>query len=219
MGLAKQDRPRVPRDLAAELGQQGIRRLLLLMVDSYLDLRDSGRVTATMPEDAITEEWAVHIGLRWRREPDIAVVPVHQKQDEEKAKERGRRPTIDFCFRDQLFSESYFGAECKLLDEGNADHMRAYLDDSKGIGRFLSCKYAAHTGAGAMVGYVRTGDSAAVAREISGKIRELKGRPTLKKADLLARFDHLYESVHSRECGVSPFRCSHLLLAFGCAAA
>ena len=219
MSVTRNVPPPALNDLAMELGQDGIRRILRLMSDAYHGLRARGIITATMQEDEITEEWVVDIKLRWRQEPNIQLVPIQQKRDAYKAKRRGKAPTIDFCFRDRLFPESYFGAECKLLDEGSNTYLKAYLDEEEGIGRYLSGKYAASTGAGAMIGYVRTGDPKAVARELAPGIKALHGAPEFKASQPLPDFDDLYESTHKRTDGVSPFQCFHMLLGFYCDAA
>jgi hypothetical protein len=214
--IGNQTPPAVAKDLAKRLGRRGIRRLLLLLTNAYQDLYDRQWVKADSPENRITEEWFIHIQKRWKSDSACGLIPIPQKADTTKAKSRGLPPTIDFCFRDEFFPESYFGAECKLLDEGSKEHLNAYLDDEEGIGRFIKGKYAASAGAGAMVGYVRHGDSSLVARDVAHRMTRLNGSPRLRKSDLLAEFDHIYESEHLRRSGVSPFLCYHLLLAFNC---
>jgi hypothetical protein len=206
----------VPDDLAKRLGSQGVRKLLTLLAKAYQDLYDRQYVKADSSEDSITEEWFVDIQKRWRSDGAFGLVPIHQKQDTGKARPRGRPPTIDFCFRDTFFPESYLGAECKLLDEKSGRHLTAYLDDSEGIGRFINGKYAAHTSVGAMVGYVRRGDCCVVADDVGLAMRRLDGSPVLNKSRPLPQFDHLYESEHVRCAGISPFLCYHLLFAFNC---
>ena len=214
MEIGKQKPTSVPKDLAKQLGRQGMRRLLTLLTKAYQDLRDRRCVKADSPEDSITEEWFIDIQKRWRADGACGLVPIHQKPDSGKAKSRGRPPTIDFCFRDEFFPESYFGAECKLLDQGCHSHLAAYLDRDKGIGRFITSKYSAASGAGAMVGYVRRGDCNAVADDIAPRMKELDGAPSLRRSPLLGDFNQLYESLHLRTTGISPFLCYHLLLAF-----
>lgn len=216
MEIADNGPSSVPIDIAKRLGEQGIRHLLMLLTNAYHDLYARKWVKADSSEDSITEEWFVHIQVRWSSDHAFGLVPIHQKQDKEKAKSRGRAPTIDFCFRDRFFTQSYFGAECKLFDQGSKKHLDAYLDDKEGIGRFVNGRYAAHTGSGAMVGYVRRGDCCVVAKNVGSGIKRLKGNPTLKKAISLPDFDHLYESQHKRDTGVSPFLCYHLFFAFNC---
>ena len=219
MGLAGDIRSAVPLDLAKQLGRDGVRNLLRLLSDAYRDLYARRCVQVNSPEDWITEEWFVCIQARWKREPDVGLIPVIQKQDRRMAAPRGHPPTIDFCFRDTLVREAYFGAECKLLDEGCREHLKAYLDDEQGIGRFLTARYGASTSAGAMVGYVRRGQSPGVGGTLADAIRQLRGTPRLRKSAPLPHFDQVYESTHHRRRGVSPFLCFHLLFAFHCVAA
>ena len=216
MEIADNGPSSVPIDIAKRLGEQGIRHLLTLLTNAYHDLYARQWVKADSSEDSITEEWFVHIQGRWSSNHAFGLVPIHQKQDREKAKPRGRAPTIDFCFRDRFFPQSYFGAECKLLDQGSQRHLDAYLDDKEGIGRFVNGQYAAHTGSGAMVGYVRRGDCCKVSKAVGSELHRLKGNPTLKKSIPLPDFDYLYESQHNRDVGVSPFLCYHLFFAFNC---
>lgn len=214
MRISNQRPSAVPKDLAKRLGSQGIRRLLTLLTKAYQDLHERQWVKADSSEDSITEEWFISIQKRWRSHGACGLIPVHQKADDAKAESRGRPPTIDFCFRDECFPESYFGAECKLLDQGCRGHLVAYLDMDKGIGRFISGRYSAASGAGAMVGYVRCGDCNVVAVGIASGMNSLEGSPSLNRSTALLGFDQLYESRHLRATGVSPFLCYHLLLAF-----
>ena len=214
MGLADQVRPPVPKDIAKELGPAGLSCLLRIMADAYQDLKARQWVRADSSEDSITEEWYVFVLERWRQTPAISCIPIHQKQDATRAKSRGRPPTVDFCFRDCFDTRSYFGAECKLLDEGNQTHLAAYLDNIKGIGRFLDGRYAAHSSAGALVGYVRTGQCENVAASLQQAIQGLDGKPRLKRSVLLQDFHHLYESEHSRACPLPRLLCYHFLFGF-----
>ena len=214
MGLADHIRPNVPKDIAKELGTAGLTCLLQLMADAYQDLKARKCIRADSKEDSITEEWFVHIQQRWKQKPAMSCIPIHQKQDATKAKPRGKHPTVDFCFRDCFDKRSYLGAECKLLDEGDRRYFKAYLDNTEGIGRFLDGRYSAHSGAGAMVGYVRSGSCDKVAASLEQAIQKLDGKPNLKKSQPLSRFDHLYESRHTRNCPVAGFLCYHLLFGF-----
>jgi len=214
MELTQHARGVVPMDIAKELGEAGIACLLQLMTDAYIDLQARGCITGCSPEDYITEEWYVHIQEKWRTRPAISLIPIHQKQDETKAKRRGRPPTIDFCFRHRFYKHSYFGAECKLMDENNADHLAAYIDADKGIGRFTSGKYATFSSAGTMIGYVRTGSYRNVSNDLARAMRGLDGRPVLKKSMVLKDFNALYQSRHKRRPPLTKFLCYHLLFAF-----
>ena len=216
MGLADRFRPIVPKDIARELGSAGLRSILRLMADAYGDLEARKCVMSNSDEDSITEEWYVCIQQRWKQDSRLSYIPVHQKSDATRAKARGKSPTVDFCFRDGFDDRSYFGVECKLLDEGSKKHIKAYLDDTEGIGRFVSGRYSAPSGAGAMAGYVRTGSCDKVAASLRTDIRKLTGNPKLTKSRTLSTFAYLYESRHTRNCPVATFRCYHLLLGFNC---
>lgn len=205
-------------DLAKKLGPAGIRTLLNLMCEAYLDLLESGLVKNNASEGFITEEWFIKIILRWKNSPTIALIPIHQKEDPTKGKKGKRSPTIDFCFRHVFFKESYFGAECKLLDERNREHLSRYMSNDKGIGRFLDGRYASNSSAGAMVGYVRVGDPKVVARDVAECVSTMMDNPAMKKAEPLEKFEDIYESHHNRSYGFSPFQIFHLFFPFNSAA-
>ncbi|MBI5492404.1 MAG: hypothetical protein HY893_05680 [Deltaproteobacteria bacterium] len=164
-------------DLAKQLGADGIRCLLKLMCEAYHELLASGFVQKDTPENTINEQWSAYIIMKWRQNQSISVIPIPQKEDLTRGKKGKRSPTIDFCFRAELYPESYFGAECKLLDEGNKKHIHEYLSDKNGIGRYLDGRYGAKSSAGAMVGYIRVGKSTNVIKDLSGKISTLSGKP------------------------------------------
>jgi len=214
MGLADQVRPSVPKDIVKELGPAGVACLLQIMADAYLDLKARRWVRMDSSEDSITEEWYVYVLERWKQTPAISCFPIHQKQDTTRAKTRGRPPTVDFCFRDCFDACSYFGAECKLLDGGNETHLAAYLDRRKGIGRLLDGRYSAASSAGAMVGYVRTGECETVAASLKQAMTMLEETPSLQRSALLSRLYHLYESRHNRPSPLRKFLCYHFLLGF-----
>jgi len=216
MGIANYVRPNVPPDVVKKLGAAGLTNLLQLMADSYRDLKEMGFVQADSRENTITEEWLVQISARCQQKPTSSYVPIQQKEDSTKAKSRGNPPTVDFCFRHRFDNRVYFGAECKLLDEGSKKYLEAYLSEKEGIGRFLDGRYSSHSGAGAMVGYVRSGSCAKVAESLEIAIQKLAGTPKLNKSQVLSNFDQLYESLHTRECPINEFRCFHLLFGFDC---
>lgn len=200
-------------DLAKILGQRGLITLIELMCEAYFDLLGSDFVKHNTPENDITEEWYVKIILKYRKIPDLAVVPIHQKEDPTTGKKGKLSPTIDFCFRDQFFSQSYFGAECKVMDEGNSRHITEYVNEN-GIGRFLDGRYASNCSAGAMIGYVRVGNPVTVANGVASRILTLPGRPKMLKAEPVKAFQDIYDSLHERFRGISPFKIFHLFFAF-----
>jgi len=216
MGLTEQILTPVPENIAQKLGRAGLEKLLSLLYYAYQDLLTKRIIQADSHEDSITEEWFICIQLRWKREPELSLIPIPQKPDRTMAKKQGRPPTIDFCFRSEYSDRVYFGTECKLLDEHCKEHLDAYLDNEDGIGRFLNGKYAFYAGAGAMVGYVRQGNPNEVAKQLAKMLVNLEGKPELKKSVIVPQSDQLYETKHNRRVGVSPFSCFHLLFAFNC---
>lgn len=201
-------------DLAKELGYDGIRVLLNIMSNAYIELLNSSFVQMTTPEDDITEEWFVKI-MGCMAELNLPVVPIHQKQDRTMEKESGKPPTIDFCFRHKIVPESYFGAECKLLDEGETKYFLEYVNEN-GLGRFLDGRYSSCSSAGSMIGYVRTGDPKQVAIKVSERLAKLPNAPKMTKDDPLDSFRHIYKSNHKRKAGLSKIHMYHLFFAFNC---
>lgn len=208
-------RSRKAPDLAKEVGPSGIRQLLQLMCDAYHDLLESDYVKTNTPENEITEQWYIYILAQWRRIPSFSVkiTPIHQKEDPTKGKRGKRFPTIDFCFRADYFPESYFGAECKLLDEGNRRHLLEYASKN-GIGRFIDGRYSSKSSAGAMVGYIRVGCAEKCACDVRSCISKLPNTPKLMKVEPIGRFKDIYESLHRRTSGVSPFKIFHSFYTF-----
>lgn len=212
MSLSEVSQSQNAPDLARELGQAGLSSILTLMCKAYVDLLNSRFVHKSTSEDEITEEWFVKIQYLYK-DSNLSIIPVHQKQDLIKGRPGKRSPTIDFCFRDRFFSESYFGTECKLLDEGNKKHATAYVSNN-GIGRFLDGRYSSKSSAGAMVGYVRVGNPEKVAKEMAKRISLLSDKRYMRKKRMVKNFKHIYESRHKRTSGVSPFQIYHLFCGF-----
>lgn len=202
-------------DLAKMLGLEGIRYLLEIMCDAYFDLLKSGFVHEDTLENCITEEWFVKIQIRYQKASHISVIPFHQKSDPTKGKKGKLSPTIDFCFRDQYFPQSYFGTECKLMDEGNNVHLREYLKEN-GVGRFLDGRYASNSSVGAMVGYVKVGNPKIVANEVARLLSCLSDKPKMMKVKPIKSFEDIYDSHHKRSYGISPFQIFHLFYEFNC---
>lgn len=213
MVSAEVSQSRPAPDLAKILGHRGLITLIELMCEAYFDLIGSDFVKADTPENDITEEWYVKIVLKYQKRPHLAVVSVHQKADPTTGRKGKLSPTIDFCFRDQFFPQSYFGSECKLMDEGNSRHLTEYVNEN-GIGRFLDGRYSSNCSAGAMVGYVRVGDPVMVANGVAKRILTLPGRPKMIKAEPVKACQDIYDSSHERSSGISPFKIFHLFFAF-----
>ena len=196
-------------NFTAYFGDRGIRTLLTVMWDAYKDLCSEGTVGTVMNEDEITEEWFCKVYIHFKH-LDLPVVPVYQKADSTKAKNRGKKPTIDFCFRSEWDCNSYFGAECKIVDGGKPSLYAKYIN--KGVNRYLEGIYGSKSASGAMVGYIRKGDVNMVVSEIKTRLHVLPGNPSLFR-DKNYKDDH-YTSTHKRDLGVSPFNLHHLFFVF-----
>ena len=199
-----------PKDLAEELGSDGIMTILRIICEAYKELRASGRVTAIMSEPEITEELFVKLELVWRK-TDISLIPIHEKSHGKRKEGRGKTPTIDFCFRHELDRNSYFGAECKVLKENSTSYDR-YI--KKGVNRYLSGKYGEKCSAGSMIGYIIIGNTAEIINKVKIRVDKLPNISNMKKSDSINGFTDHYKSVHGRKVGNSPFRIHHLFFSF-----
>jgi len=201
-----------PGDLAKELGPDGIMTLLRIICEAYSELRASGRVKPSiMSEPEITEELYVELLDAWKK-ADISLMPVHEKSHGKRKKGRGKTPTIDFCFRHKWDRNSYFGAECKLLEENNSELYKLYVDE--GVNRYLSGKYGEKCSVGSMIGYIIIGNTAKIINEVKIKVDELSNISNMKKSDSINGFTDHYRSVHGRKVGNTPFRIHHLFFSF-----
>jgi len=200
-----------PRDLAKELGPDGITTLLRIICEAYKELRASGRVTSIMSETEITEELYVELLDVWKK-TKIPLKPIHEKSHGKRKEGRGKTPTIDFCFR-TWDPNSYFGAECKLLEENNSEHYKLYVDE--GVNRYLSGKYGEKCSAGSMIGYIIIGNTAEIINKVKIKVDELPNIfSDMKKSDSINGFNEHYKSVHERRVENTPFHIHHLFFSF-----
>jgi hypothetical protein len=199
-----------PNDLAQELGLSGIMTILGIMCEAYKNLRVYRKVTPEMNEPEITEELFIELGLIWKK-TNLPLIPLPEKPDR-KGKIRGRAPTIDFCFRHRWYPNSYFGAECKILEEKNKKLYDLYIKE--GVYRYLSGKYGENCSAGSMIGYVRIGNTAEIINEVKIRVIKLPENSEMRQADSIGRFTEHYQSVHERKVGRSPFHIHHLFFSF-----
>ena len=201
-----------PEDLAKELGPDGITTLLSRICEAYENLYASGRVVCTMSEPEITEELVFELQDVWFDKGPRSLKPIHEKSHGKRKKGRGKTPTIDFCFRHKWDRNSYFGAECKLLEENNSELYKLYVDE--GVNRYLSGKYGEKCSAGSMIGYIIIGNTAEIINEVKIKVDELSNISNIKKSDSINGFTDHYKSVHGRKVGNTPFHIHHLFFSF-----
>ncbi len=201
-----------PRDLAKELGPDGIMTLLSRICEAYENLYASGRVVCTMSEPEITEELVFELLDVWFDKGPRSLKPIHEKSHgKRKNGKKGKTPTIDFCFR-TWDSNSYFGAECKLLEENNSKRYNLYVDE--GVNRYLSGKYGEKCSAGSMIGYIIIGNTAGIINNVKIRVDKLSNISNMKKSDSINGFTEHYKSVHERGVGNTPFHVHHLFFSF-----
>lgn len=212
-GLSESDKIGNPDDLARQLGEKGINKLLEIVCAAYAILYKNRIIKPKMSEDEITEELFKEIVIAWSK-PNIpkTVIPINQKIDKNNAKNIGRPPTIDFCFRDRWTKEAFFGFECKLLAESNNRLCDEYIKN--GLYRFIEGKYCARGSAGSMIGYINSGNVATIVSEVRTRVNKERIMQVMALASSILTFKEHYVSIHSRDKGLSPFCIHHLFFCF-----
>lgn len=202
-----------PYDLAEQIGEDGIAKLLALVCDAYDMLYKHKIVKLGMSEDEITEELFKEIQIVWRVSSiPQTIVPINQKIDKTFGKDRGKPPTIDFCFRDRWVKEAFFGFECKLLAEGDVRLYKEYIEN--GLYRYLQGKYCARGSAGSLIGYVNSGRISIIVQDVKTRVDRENMLTAMVKAPSISAFEEHYVSTHSRESGLSSFSVHHLFFCF-----
>ncbi len=213
MSLQQSYHPQPPSDeLSRALVSGAVRVMLCLMRDAYFDLLQKHIVTQEMDENDITEEWFVCLQQRWQQSALFSFVPIHEKQDKNEAKSRGKPPTVDFCFRSEWDKHYYFGAECKLVEANDQTLCQRYIEN--GVNRYVDGRYGQDFPEGAMLGYIRQTCCTDVATELRNRIGALKDHPSFQHTDVLLPLEECYISRHNRPKGISPFTLYHLLFGF-----
>jgi len=204
----------LPKDLAEELGSDGIRTILIIICEAYKNLRGFGKVTSVMNETGITEELNIELQVVMRTDEygDFPLYPIHEKSHDRKGKGRGNTPRIDFCFRGRWGRDRYFGAECKLLKE----NYKTLYDDyvAGGVCRYLTGKYSENCSIGSMIGYITSGNTEKIITEIKNRVDKVYNVSKMEKSNPINSFDEHYKSVHKREVSFSLFHIHHLFFSF-----
>lgn len=208
----------VPDDLAKRLGPSGVNEILLTLWQGYHDLIADTSVTITenAEEDDITQEWYGKISQRWSSENRAtslrinSIGPVHQYQDSTLRKDRGYKPTIDFCFRDWDTSNSYFGAECKNLYDHKKDKIKRYVET--GVNNYTSGRYGSQSSESSIVGYVLSGKISEIVTELVSEIATVAPVSNLSRE--LRYSEPQYVSQHKRSTDKSEIKLHHLFFDF-----
>lgn len=203
-----------PKDLAEELGSDGIRTILRIICGAYKNLHGLEKVTSVMNETGITEELFIELQAVMRTDEyrNFSLYPIHEKAHNRNGKGRGKTPTIDFCFRDRWVRDRYFGAECKLLKE----NYKTLYDDyvAGGVCRYLTGKYSEDCSIGSMIGYITSGNTGEIISEVKNRVDKTHNVSKMKKSDHINSFNEHYKSVHKREVDFSIFHIHHLFFSF-----
>ena len=208
----------VPDDLAKRLGPSGVNEILLTLWQGYHDLVADSSITISenAEEDDITLEWYGKISQRWANENRATVLrinnigPVHPYPDPTLKKDRGYKPTIDFCFRDWDTSNSYFGAECKNLYHHKKDKIKRYVDT--GVKNYTSGRYGSQSSESSIIGYVLSGKIPEIVAELITEIATVAPISNLSRE---LRFkEPQYASQHKRPSDDSEITLHHLLFDF-----
>jgi hypothetical protein len=209
----------VPPDLAEKIGTSGINEILLVLWESYHNLKNDASVViaVTSEEDDITQELFLKISQVWdSRNRAISLVlnnliPVHQYADSLMKKKKGRKsPTIDFCFKDRYEENSYFGAEAKNLYAGRSERIRRYVET--GVGNFISGKYGSYSSVSSVIGYVLSGEIPDIVVELKKEIQ--KGFPTSNLSRTTSSLDPQYVTKHIRTYDDKEITLYHLFFSF-----
>lgn len=199
-----------PKDLAEELGSDGIRTIIKIICDAYIKLRNSGVVTPDMSEPEITEELYYELLGVWANKTSLR--PIHEKSHGRRETGPGKTPTIDFCFRARFPPNSYFGTECKLLKENDNGRYKDYV--AGGVCRYLTGKYSESCSIGSMIGYITSGNTGDIITEVKNRVDKVYNVSKMQKSDPINSFNEHYKSAHNREVDFSIFHIHHLFFSF-----
>lgn len=208
----------VPDDLARRLGPSGVKEILMTLWRGYHDLisDDTIIISENTGEDDITQEWYGKISQRWANENRATslrtrnIGPVHQYQDSTFKKNRGYKPTIDFCFRDWDTSNSYFGAECKNLHNHRKHDIKRYVDT--GVNNYTSGRYGSQSSESSIIGYVLSGKISELVKELTDEIATVMPINNLYRESLYE--NPQYASSHRRITDDNEITLHHLFFDF-----
>ena len=209
-----QERTDSAEDLAKDIGDDGIRKMISMICEAYIELcnrPNKYKIKSVMDEFDITEALYTELLIVWKVKGNISFVPIHEKPDRYDGKRRGKPPSIDFCLRDRYNDKFYFGAECKLLREDNASY-KQYV--SEGVNRYLTGKYGKKCSTGSMIGYITMGDVVNIINGVKIKVDEVSDVSKMDESHPINGFANHYESKHSRVIGCTPFLIHHLFFSF-----
>jgi hypothetical protein len=164
-----------------------------------------------MSEPEITEELYNKLLEVVIENGDSAIRPIHEKSHKNILKRPGKTSTIDLCFRDDFDSETYFGFECKKLENSDKQRFDNYITD--GVCRYLSGAYSKKCSIGSMISYIIHGDISKIVREIKIRVDNICCLSKMEKTYVIEGFSDHYESRHRRS-DKSAFQLYHCFFEF-----
>jgi hypothetical protein len=158
-------------------------------------------------EDKITKKFVVELcRVKRRIYPHAGFIIDSQRQVNS---DRGDDGRVDIAILYGGDEELYLAYECKWLEKSNANSLAIYYRGSKGIGRFISRKYASAMPVGCMIGYVASGDLNEATKRIHRSMAK-KGMPQPSPSRRIPPLQ-TFTTDHVRDDS-TPITITHILL-------
>lgn len=203
------------RILAKEICPDTDEVIIGIVIEGYRLLYSENVVQKNWSEDMITLQLYMRIQKAWKR-TKLTAIPVHQYPIFIKKKPLGRPPTIDFAFHRGFLDSSYFGFECKLVNDSDPMLIREYVGKN-GMLRFISGKYATEESIGGMVGYLINSKVSVVVELINKEIlNKMSNSDCLNIRTPIKGFNHAYSSTHTKSGHGTSINLNHLFFPFNC---
>jgi len=143
----------------------------------------------------------------------LDIAPFHENPIYEKRKgSKGNPPTIDICFLDNLYPSSFFGFECKIIDQTKPNTLSNYV--SKGVKRYLSGDYMGESSEGSMLGYIQNGKNDDIVSEIDKRMKKIPSKSPFMKSYAVDNFNNHFSSKHEIKNYNLVFELHHIFLKF-----
>lgn len=205
--------PDVPlfQELAKDWSADQSRMLLELLWRAYDLLREEWHVVRPLDDDEDKERtlnflFAAKVQRCMSGEEPFWFAPQPPETSRRK-RGKGMSPTPDHGFVLHENPRSIWPVECKVLKDEH--DLRPYVTEI--TRNFLTSRYGAYSVEGAMVGYLLSGDSAAVFTAVAHQLKvPLDVHPTLRNRP--HRVSIHVRATAKRQSSIDTFRCHHLML-------
>ncbi|MCX6648854.1 MAG: hypothetical protein NTV61_05635 [Candidatus Bathyarchaeota archaeon] len=201
-----------PKTFTKLLKEDGIKTILLIIYNAYTELLKENIINKNMSEVEINEELYLRVQeLFYKSSLAFLIYPLPEKLMKKQTKTSGRFPAIDICFRDKFDKQSFFGIECKIL-ENNTSSSKQYIEE--GVKRYLSGKYYGKIDESSMVGYIKEGNINQIIENIKIEINLLGPIQPLTQSYNFKDFNYHYYSMHKVAYLTSDYLIHHLFFSF-----